>query len=125
MNELDERSKLAQSVAELEHALSFSKEAQKDRFYLSGITKCFETCIEYAWKYMRKKALDAGLDPASPVEAIKCAGKIGMIDDVERWIDFLKNRNLTVHDYVGVSSDQCLALARTLLGETKKIVAVP
>ena len=44
--------KLRQAIADLEHALGFSKEAKDDRFYFAGITKSFETCVEYAWKYV-------------------------------------------------------------------------
>ncbi len=118
----DEQDKFAQSVAELEHALSFAPKATDDRFYFSGIAKSFEVCLEYAWKYMKRRAIDEGLEVYSPKDAIKTAGRLKMIDDVELWLDFLEDRNLAVHDYLGVSDEEYLATTMTFLGEVKKLL---
>jgi nucleotidyltransferase substrate binding protein (TIGR01987 family) len=100
--------KLVDSIAALEHALSFEKKAHDDPFYFAGITKSFETCLEYAWKYMKRRAQEEGLDIYSPKEAIKAAGRMELIDDVEMWLDFLEDRNLSVHDYLGVEDSDYL-----------------
>ena len=64
-------SKLKKAVAELEHALSFENKISKDRFYFSGITKTFEVCLEYAWKYLKRRVIDAGIEIYGPKEVIK------------------------------------------------------
>lgn len=115
-------SKLAESVKALEHALTFTEKAEVDDFYYAGISKSYETCLEHAWKYFKNKAVDEGLEVYSPKEAIKCAGRLGLIDDVEKWLDFLEDRNLAVHDYLGISKEDYLKTIRSFLVEVKKLI---
>ncbi len=117
-----EDEKFKKSVDALEHALSFLKQAQKDEFYFAGISKSFETCLEYAWKYLKKKVAEEGLEVFSPKEAIKLAGRIGLIDDVEKWLDFLQDRNLAVHDYLGVSDKDYLSTIQSFFQEAEKLI---
>lgn len=117
----DEKGKLKESVDALEHALSFESRIEKDSFYFSGITKSFEVCLEYAWKYFKARAIDEGLDVFSPKEAIKYAGRMDIIDDVEKWLAFLKDRNIAVHDYLGVSDEEYLKTIKSFLLEVKKL----
>ncbi len=118
----NERAKLEEAIRNLGHALEFLDQAKEDRFYLSGITKSFEVCLEYAWKFMKRHEIDEGLEVYSPKDAIKQAGKIGLIDDVEKWLNFLTDRNLAVHDYLGVSDEDYLKTIQSFLVEVKKLV---
>lgn len=118
----NERGKLEEAIRNLDHALDFLDQVQEDHFYFSGITKSFEVCLEYAWKYMKRREVDEGLEVYSPKDVIKQAGKIGLIDDVERWLDFLTDRNLAVHDYLGVSDEEYLKTIQSFLVEVKKLV---
>lgn len=114
--------KLEKSIAALEHALSFKKKAQDDEFYFSGIAKSFEICLEYAWKHLKKEVDEHGIEVFSPKDTIKAAGRIGLIDDVEIWLDFLVDRNLAVHDYLGISNDEYLKTIEKFLDEVKKLL---
>lgn len=58
----------------------------------------------------------------SPKEIIKVTGRLKFIDDVERWLGFLKDRNLAVHDYVGVSDEDYLKTIKAFHKEVKKLV---
>ncbi|MFA5812737.1 MAG: HI0074 family nucleotidyltransferase substrate-binding subunit [bacterium] len=113
--------KFRQAIDDLAHAVTFSKEAERDRFYFAGITKSFETCVEYAWKYFKRLAIDEGLEVYSPKDAIRAAGRLGLIDDVEKWLGFVEDRNLAVHDYLGVSIDDYMKTIRVFLAEVKKL----
>ncbi len=115
--------KLEKSIDALEHALTFIDKAKEDEFFFSGITKNFEVCMEYAWKYMKRYATDQGIEVFSPKDAIKHAGKMNLIDDVEQWLDFLKNRNLAVHDYLGVLDHEYLKTIQSFFIEVKKLVS--
>lgn len=117
-----EGDKFGESIDALEHALSFEKQAEKDSFYFTGIVKSFEVCFEYAWKQMRREVLDRGLAAPSPKDAIKVAGQLGLIDDVEKWFDFLEDRNLAVHDYLGVPPEDYLKSIKAFLVEAKKLL---
>ena len=120
MNE--DQAKLKESVDALEHALSFLPKAKKDPFYFSGISKSFEVCLEYAWKYLKRRCIDEGVDVYSPKESLKEAGRLGFIDNVEKWLAFLKDRNLAVHDYIGMSDEDYLKTIQAFLVEVKKLV---
>lgn len=120
-DETDE--KFRKSVQALEHALSFLKQAQKDEFYFAGVSKSFEICLEYAWKHLKRRVMDEGLEVFSPKEAIKLAGRTGLIDDVEKWLDFLEDRNLAVHDYLGVSNQEYLSTIQSFFREVKKLIS--
>lgn len=112
--------KLKDSIADLEHALTHLEKAKKDNFYFAGISKEFEVCFEYAWKYLKQKVEADGLEAASPKEAIKQAGHIGLIKDVEKWLSFLQDRNIAVHDYLGMSNADYLKTIQQFFSEVKK-----
>lgn len=114
--------KFIESVEALEHALTFLKKSEKDPFYFSGISKSFEVCIEYAWKYMKREAQENGLEVYGPKEAIKYAGRMGLIDDVDKWLKFLKDRNLAVHDYLGLADEDYVKTIQEFLPEVKKLI---
>ncbi|MBI2091900.1 MAG: nucleotidyltransferase substrate binding protein [Deltaproteobacteria bacterium] len=114
-------SKLKESIEALEHALTFAKKIEEDGFYYFGISKCYETCLEYAWKFCKKRANSEGLEVYSPKDAIRAAGQLKLIDDIEKWIDFLEDRNIGVHDYLGISRDDYLKTIRSFLTEVKKL----
>ena len=113
--------KLAQAVAALEHALEFEQQAGEDRFYFAGIAKCFEICLEYAWKEFRRAAVAEGLEVYSPREAIKTAGRLGLVDNVEQWLGFLEDRNTAVHDYLGISDADYLETIKAFLAEVRRL----
>lgn len=102
------KSKFQQATKDLVHALGFEKKVKEDRFYLAGIEKSFESALEYAWKYFRALAIEEGLEVYSPKDAIKAAGQLEIIDNVEEWLTFLKYRNTAAHDYLGISSEDYL-----------------
>ncbi|MBI2981434.1 MAG: nucleotidyltransferase substrate binding protein [Deltaproteobacteria bacterium] len=114
--------KLQDAISKLEHALSFSKEAKKNDLYASAISKTFEVCLEYAWKDLKRRIVEEGIEVYSPKEVIKQAGRLGMIDDVEKWLDFLEDRNLAVHDYLGISDEDYLETIQSFLPEVRKIL---
>ena len=72
-----------------------------------------------AWK---RKAVNEGLEVFSPKEAIKIAGKLKLIDDVEKWLNFLSDRNLAVHGYLGIKDEDYLKTIQEFLTEVKKLI---
>jgi nucleotidyltransferase substrate binding protein (TIGR01987 family) len=115
--------KLRQAVGDLKHALEFEGKASKDSFYYLGIAKAFEVCLEYAWKFLKKQVEDEGLEARSPKEAIKIAGRLDIIDDVEKWLSFINTRNLAVHDYKSISDKEYLETIHSFSGEVSKLIS--
>ncbi len=111
------KEKFRESFEALKHSLKYEKKISEDAFYFGGIAKAFETSIEYAWKYFRLEALEAGLEVHSPRDAIKQAANLDLIDELDEWLGLLKTRNIAVHDYIGISQDE-------YLGQIKKFVVL-
>jgi nucleotidyltransferase substrate binding protein (TIGR01987 family) len=75
------------------------KEAANE-FERMGAIQCFEMSFELAWKTIRKTLIDLGKDPLnSPRNVFRDAGQIKLIDDPEKWFEFLEYRKETVHSY--------------------------
>jgi nucleotidyltransferase substrate binding protein (TIGR01987 family) len=116
------REKLDEALKALQHALIFENKIKQDDFFFGGIAKAFEVAIEYAWKYFRSEAADAGLEVPSPRDAIKQAANLGLIDNLEEWLGLLKTKNIAVHDYIGLPKDEYLAQIKrfaTLAGQIR------
>jgi len=118
----DGRGRFEASLRNLEQSLEYLKKAKEEQVYAAAIAKNFETCLEYAWKYLKQRATDEGVEVYSPKEAIKQAGRLGIVDDVEKWLSFLEVRNLAVHDYLGLSDDEYLKAIQAFLPEAKKLL---
>ncbi len=113
--------KLKSAIQELEVALTYKDKALAEKFFFSGIAKSFEVCFEYCWKQMKFQANKEGLEVYSPRDAIKSAGRLKIIEDVELWLSFLENRNLAVHDYLGIGESEYIAVIEKFLREVKKL----
>ena len=59
----------------------------------------FEFCFELAWKTIQEYLRDQGIDSKSPKGCIREGGRLELIEDVEKWFEFLDNRNLIAHTY--------------------------
>ncbi|SRR5258708_10404078 len=59
----------------------------------------FEFTFELFWKLLQTILTDNGIQSYGPKNAIREAGKMGIIEDVEQWLTFLTARNLTSHTY--------------------------
>ncbi len=59
----------------------------------------FEFTFELAWKTMQEYIRDQGIDCKSPKSSIREAAKLDIIDNLEKWFEFLDNRNLIAHTY--------------------------
>lgn len=114
--------KLKKAKKDLERALKFKDNALSDSVYYGAIAKAFEVAVEYSWKYFRTAAIDAGFEAEAPRDAIKQAGVLGIIDDVESWLRFLKIRNIAVHDYIGVKPEEYLKEAQSLFAKLTSLV---
>jgi len=88
---------------------------------IAAVIKAFEISFEYLWKAFKKIGTDAGYEIYSPRDAIKSALEMGIIDDFDKWKEFLNSRNLSVHDYLGVADHEILVLAKNFYKEAKRI----
>ena len=118
-----DKKKLTESFRHLMEALKYEKKAQTSPFFAAGIAKCFENCFEHAWKYLKQTVNEQGMEVYSPREAVKEAARLGLIEDLELWLGFIEDRNLSVHNYLGVSDEDYLQTIRDFSTEVKKLLS--
>lgn len=61
--------------------------------------KRFEITVELAWKSLQIFLREEGIPCRSPKECLKKAFEFDLIDDDDRWLEMMEDRNLTVHTY--------------------------
>ena len=86
-----------------------------------ALTKAFEILVEYGWRFLKKAVEDQGLEAQSPKIAVKQAGKVGLIDNPDKWLECIDLRNNSVHGYYTVSREHLAELAKDLLELTEKL----
>lgn len=108
--------KIGGALTQLEKAIEGYKKAGGDnRLQFLALSKGFEVAVEYAWRELKARVEDDGLDAPSPKTAIKQAAKLGLINDAESWLACIDARNDSVHDYFGIPEADYVALAERFL----------
>jgi len=108
--------KLDTALKRLQSAIKAYKEANEDNdLEFMALVKAFEVAIEYAWRELKIKVEDEGLDAPSPKAAVKQAAKIGIISEPEACLLCIDARNNSVHDYFGISEKEYMVLAEKLV----------
>jgi nucleotidyltransferase substrate binding protein (TIGR01987 family) len=120
--ERKKRHKLDESLSRLSQAIDFygDKNVPGDMRYLA-VSKAFEIAVEYAWKELKRRVEDEGIEAISPKEAVRQAARIGIISNAENWLNYLDLRNSGVHDYFSVEEKDLVAYASDFLKESRKV----
>lgn len=112
---------LEESLRNLSAAISHYRKREKgDPLPLLAMTKAFEVAVEYAWRHLKKRVEDEGLDCPSPKAAVREAARIGIIADPSLYVEAINARNASVHDYFGISDEEFLNLAERFLKHASK-----
>lgn len=97
--ELSKPEKLLADLKRATQRLKEAVEAEPTQLNQDATIQRFEFTFELAWKLMQVLIQDKGVEVFGPKDVIRRAAQVGLIDDPEAWIDFLKARNLTTHVY--------------------------
>lgn len=114
--------KLANSIKNLKLAIEERDREGSSVINDAGVTKCFEVALEYAWKVLKKEIENQGLEVYGPKDSIKVAANLNLIDKPELWITFINNRNLSVHDYLGIDDKVYYENIRAFVIEGQKLL---
>ena len=109
-----EENTIAKAARQLEAALLHYDRAKRESRELAYLTvaKAFEVLVEYAWKELKHRVQEEGLDAPSPKEAVRQAYRIGLIDQPKKWIACIDARNDSVHNYFNVPDKDYVRFAR-------------
>lgn len=94
--------KIQQSLSNLENALMRLKEALQDinnPLVIDASIQRFEFVIELFWKTLKRMLAEAGIQTATPREALQAAYRAGWLNNETAWLQMLKDRNETSHIY--------------------------
>lgn len=68
--------------------------------------KRFELCFDLAWKSIKVYARQEGIECYSPRACFREAFQLGLIENDERWLTMIDDRNKSVHLYKEEYADQ-------------------
>ena len=104
--------RLTQRIEQFLQALSRLESAcrqPEDEFIRDSVIQRFEFTFELAWKLLKLKLYDEGVEANTPRSVIREAVTAGLLEDGNLWSEMLQKRNLTSHPYDD-------ALARVVYG---------
>ncbi|MBI4125050.1 MAG: nucleotidyltransferase substrate binding protein [Deltaproteobacteria bacterium] len=117
------KTRLPKAARNLEEALENYKANPAELNFLT-ISKAFEILVEYAWRLLKEKVEDQGLEAPSPKMAVKEAARLKLISEPEIWLDCIDARNDSVHNYFGISKQEYVRLAGDFLRLAQKNLSV-
>ncbi len=83
--------------------------------------KRFEICYDLAWKAIKNRAKDEGMECFSPRSCVKMAFQLKLIDYDEKWLKMIDDRNLTAHLYKKEYAEQVYSRLKDYLELFKKL----
>ena len=100
------------AVVSLELALSHPKtDMNRD-----ATIQRFKYAIELSWKTGKRLM---GTSLSSPKEVVREMGRVGLINDVEFWLDALDDRNLVSHTYKELMAERVYKTAKKFCTEAR------
>jgi nucleotidyltransferase substrate binding protein (TIGR01987 family) len=85
-----------ETLGTLEESLTPPPANDRER---DGSIQRFEYTFEAAWRSTQKFLAREGVEASTPRDILRSAGKVGWIDDVEVWLQYLDIRIRTTHVY--------------------------
>jgi len=65
----------------------------------TGAVQAFEFCYELSWRTLRKILRFHGVEVETVRDTFREGAKLKLLKDAEKWFEYLKKRNITVHTY--------------------------
>lgn len=97
-------SSLKKAIKSLGRAIARTQKAPADEELRDAVIQRFEYTYELAWKMMKRQIEQespnpAGIDQLSFKDLLRTAAEKGIISDVEAWLVYRDQRNITSHTY--------------------------
>ena len=92
------------ALASLGRAIARSKKAPEDEELRDAVIQRFEFTFELAWKTLKRQleqevAEPASIDRLAFHDLLREAAERGVLADVEAWMEYRRQRNITAHTY--------------------------
>lgn len=128
-------SPLQSAISALMRALSVTGDARRWQQFdaetqealKAGVIQTFEVAYEQSWKMVRRwlsaNPVAGDVDGVPMRQLYRLAAKVGLIDDVDRWMDFHAARNQTSHTYNRATAQTLFDLAPVFSGQAQALLA--
>lgn len=83
--------------------------------------KRFELCFDLAWKAIKNYAKKEAVECYSPRECFRQAFQLKLIDESEKWLAMVDDRNLSAHLYGEATADQIYGSLKNYLAMFKQL----
>lgn len=118
--------KLQAQYNDLQKALGRLKEAAtlpgEVTIHQDATIQRFEFTFEAAWKLMQSIEKENDINMYGVKTIIREAAKLDLIDDPQKWFEFLDNRNLTVHTYKEETAQKVYQSAKEFIPYVEKLL---
>ena len=81
----------------------------------------FQLCFELAWKAIKMRARNEGVECFSPKSCFQAAFQINLVDYDENWLNMINDRNLIVHLYEEEAADKIFSRLGSYLSLFEKL----
>jgi len=97
-------SSFRKALASLARAIARSQQSLRDEELRDAVIQRFEFTFELAWKTMKRQLEQEVAEPASVDrlgfhDLLREAAERGLLADVEGWMEYRRQRNITAHTY--------------------------
>ena len=97
-------SSFRKALASLARAIARSQQSLRDEELRDAVIQHFEFTFELAWKTMKRQLEQEVAEPASVDrlgfhDLLREAAERGLLADVEGWMEYRRQRNITAHTY--------------------------
>jgi len=117
--------KLKSLIENLKKANQRLKEAIKLKptlIHKDATIQRFEFTFELSWKTIQEYVKDQGFDCKSPKNCVREGARLGIINNLQEWFDYLKARNLIAHTYNEKMADKIYKKATKFPDEADKLL---
>lgn len=111
---------LTKALARLEEALTFKGQ----EIYRDGTIQRFEFSFEIAWKLLKSANETLGQECFNPRDCIRLAYQNDLLENPEKWFEYLEARNLASHTYNEDKAEKVYQKAKEFLPEAQKALAL-
>ena len=118
---------LTKALESLTKAVARSTVAPEDTELRDAVIQRFEYSYELCWKMLKRRLeLDhpqpSQVDQFSFRELMREGAERGFVENVEAWIEYRRQRNLTSHVYDEGTAKEVYQSALTFLGDAQKLL---
>ncbi|MBU4210831.1 nucleotidyltransferase substrate binding protein [Patescibacteria group bacterium] len=116
-----QKESFVKAIGRLEDALK----EEKNEFVRDSVVCRFEFSFKLGWKLMKMVLNYLGREDCnSPRESIIISAQVKLIDNPEKWLDYLEVRNLSVHMYSENTAEEVYKLAGEFVEDARKLERV-